>query len=148
MSSARKIAIVSACLLGEICRYDGKTKRENAVIDALGDYEIVPFCPEAPLFGTPRERINVVEKDGEIRIVTDETLVDVTSRLENETNAFAKLHPRVDKIVLKSKSPSCGYGTTPMLNDKKEVVRFGNGIGARILSERFADVEIEDESSF
>uniref|UniRef100_UPI002625A572 DUF523 domain-containing protein n=1 Tax=Sulfurimonas sp. TaxID=2022749 RepID=UPI002625A572 len=78
----KKKALVSACILGEYCRYDGKTKKINAVIEALGDeYEIIPFCPEAPLFGTPRERINVVDVNGEQRIVTDETNVDVTLRL-------------------------------------------------------------------
>lgn len=145
MSSARKKAIVSACLIGEFCRYDGETKRESAVMEALSEYEIIPFCPEAPLFGTPRERISVVEVNGENRIVTDETRVDVTSRLENEINAFIKLHPSVNKIVLKSKSPSCGHGTTPIINDKKEVVKFGDGIAAKILSERFEEIEIEDE---
>ena len=114
-------------------------------MEALSEYEIIPFCPEAPLFGTPRERISVVEVNGENRIVTDETRVDVTSRLENEINAFIKLHPSVNKIVLKSKSPSCGHGTTPIINDKKEVVKFGDGIAAKILSERFEEIEIEDE---
>ena len=57
-----KKAIVSACLLGEYCRYDGKTKKDNTVVQALKDYEIIPFCPEAPLFGTPRERINVMNQ--------------------------------------------------------------------------------------
>lgn len=47
-----KKVIISACLLGEYCRYDGKTKSEQNVIDKFKDCEIIPFCPEAPLFGT------------------------------------------------------------------------------------------------
>ena len=57
--SCKKV-IISACLLGEACRYDGKSKKVNKVIEAFKDYEIIPFCPELPIFGTPRERINVV----------------------------------------------------------------------------------------
>ncbi|WP_297440038.1 DUF523 domain-containing protein [Sulfurimonas sp.] len=147
MSSAKKKVIVSACILGEQCRYDGKTKKLNAVTEALKEYEIIPFCPEAPLFGTPRERINVVEIDGQNRIITDETNKDVTLRLEKEITAFMDEHKEVDKIVLKAKSPSCGYHTTPILNLDKEVQKLGSGIAASMLSRRYKEIIIEDENS-
>lgn len=138
-------AIVSACLLGDRCRYDGKTKQVNEVIESLKDYEVIPFCPEAPLFGTPRERINVVRINGKNRIITDKTDKDVTKLLEDEINLFIKRNPHADKIVLKSKSPSCGLGTTPILNEKKEVVSKGNGIAAEIFLEKFLNSKITDE---
>ena len=140
--------IISACLLGEICRYDGKIKSASRVIDAFKDYEIIPFCPEAPLFGTPRERINVVEVEGKNRIITDETEIDVTLRLENEIKSFIKLHQSADKIVLKSKSPSCGLGTTPILNSKKEITHYGNGIAADIFEKKYNKIPIEDENRY
>jgi len=107
----KKIAIVSACILGEYCRYDGKTKKIESVLDSLKGYEIIPFCPEAPLFGTPRERISVVEINGRNRIITDETNKDVTAFLEEEIAAFIQKNPQAEKIILKSKSPSwdCTY---------------------------------------
>ena len=145
---SKKKAIVSACILGELCRYDGKTKEINAVIEALDDYEIIPFCPEAPLFGTPRERINVVKVEGENRIITDETNIDVTERLENEIDTFLELHSDADRVILKSKSPSCGYGTTPILNSKKEMIKLGNGIAASIIEKHFKKITIEDEIAF
>lgn len=141
----KKKVIISACLLGEYCRYDGKTKAVNEVIEAFKEYEITPFCPEAPLFGTPRERINVVEVNGQNRIVTDETNRDVTELLEDEINSFIELNPKTDAIVLKSKSPSCGLGTTPILNLKKEVLRFGNGIAAEVFLKKYNSVKIIDE---
>ena len=145
----KKKALVSACILGEYCRYDGKTKKINAVIEALGDeYEIIPFCPEAPLFGTPRERINVVEKGGKLHIITDETNVDVTLRLEEEIEGFLEKHPAFDRIVLKSKSPSCGYKTTPVLNEAKEQLYLGSGIAANIISQHSPQIEIESELDF
>jgi len=145
----KKKALVSACILGEYCRYDGKTKKLNAVIDALEDeYEIIPFCPEAPLFGTPRERINVVDINGEHHIVTDETNIDVTLRLEGEIKCFLEQNPKFDRIVLKSKSPSCGYKTTPVLNESKEQLYLGSGIAAKIISERFPNISIESELNF
>lgn len=148
MSSAKKRVIISACLLGEYCRYDGKTKQVNAVIEAYKEYEIIPFCPEAPLFGTPRERINVIEVNGKNRIITDRTNIDVSLRLEKEITAFCAKHPDIDAIVLKSKSPSCGYKTTPILNIKKEVIKVGNGISIDILKNYYKDIKIENELSF
>jgi len=142
----KKKVIISACILGEYCRYDGKTKKLNAIVEAYKDYEIIPFCPEAPLFGTPRERISVVEIDGESRIITDETNVDVTWRLENEINTFIESNPQVDAIVLKAKSPSCGFKTTPILNEKKEFLKYGSGIAANIFNKYYKEIEIKDEN--
>ena len=125
-------AIISACLLGHRCRYDGQTKKTTEVVDAFSEYEIIPFCPEAPLFGTPRERISVIKIDGENHIVTDETNRDVTKLLEDEISKFVKQNPHAKKIVLKSKSPSCGIGTTPVLDEKKERLGYENGIAGDI----------------
>ena len=137
---------MSACLLGEYCRYDGKTKRDEKVERILQEYdEVVPFCPEAPLFGTPRERINVVEYKGVKGIFTDETQKDVTSLLVNEIERFIKKHPRADLIVLKSKSPSCGIETTPILDERKNIVKYGNGIAADMFLEHYKNSKIIDE---
>jgi uncharacterized protein YbbK (DUF523 family) len=144
----KKKAIISACLLGEFCRYDGKTKQVDAVVAAFQEYEIIPFCPEAPLFGTPRERISVVRVDGQNRIVTDRTNKDVTLLLKDEINAFIKQHPHADTIILKSKSPSCGLGTTPILNEQKEIVACGDGIAADIFKKEYKQIGIQDENHF
>ncbi|WP_152183306.1 MULTISPECIES: DUF523 domain-containing protein [Sulfurimonas] len=148
MSSAKKRVIISACILGEYCRYDGKTKKISAVEEAYRGWEIIPFCPEAPLFGTPRERINVVDVNGEHRIITDETNVDVTKKLREEIERFCKEHPHADAIVLKSKSPSCGYGTTPILDKDKNELAKGNGIAADIFNLFYKNVQIQDENQF
>lgn len=135
-------------MLGEFCRYDGKTKEIDTLKERFEEYEIISFCPEAPLFGTPRERISVVEVDGINRIITDRTRVDVTELLEKEIEGFIELHQDVDSIVLKSKSPSCGYKTTPILNHKGEVIRVANGIAAEIFIKEYKEIAIKDENSF
>ena len=140
--------IISACLLGHLCRYDGKTKKTTEIVDAFKDYEIIPFCPEGPLFGTPRERISVIKINEENRIITDNTNRDITALLEEEINSFIKLHPSADEIVLKSKSPSCGLGTTPILNSQKEKIHNGDGIAAEIFQKNYQNTPIIDESSF
>ena len=145
---SRKKVIISACLLGETCRYDGKTKEVNEVLEAFSEYEVIPFCPEAPLFGTPRERISVVQVGEQQRIITDETQKDVTQKLVDEIEAFYNKYPDVDAIVLKSKSPSCGNGTTPILDEKKEKIGFGDGIAVKILKKRYPNTPIRDELDY
>ena len=145
---SKKKVIISACLLGHLCRYDGKTKKTTEIVDAFKDYEIIPFCPEAPLLGTPRERISVIQINDENRIITDNTNRDITKLLEDEINSFIKLHPNADEIVLKSKSPSCGLGTTPILNTQKEKLHNGNGIAAKIFQKQYQNTPIKDENNF
>lgn len=145
---SKKKVIISACLLGECCRYDGQTKAVNTVIKAFSEYDIIAFCPEAPLFGTPRERIDVVVLHGENRIITHETNKDVTELLKDEIVTFMRANSEVDRIVLKSKSPSCGYGTTPILNEKKELQKIGNGIAASMFEKHYSSLKIESELDF
>ena len=147
MSSVKKKVIISACLLGENCRYDGKTKELNAIKEAYKEYEIIPFCPEAPLFGTPREKISVVDIRGEERVLQEKTHADVTQLLEKEIHTFIDKHPQVDAIVLKSKSPSCGYKTTPILDENSKLLRYGDGLAAKIFQTRYKHTPIKDENS-
>ena len=81
------------------------------MIEALKAYEIIPFCPEDPVMGTPRERISVIEVDGKHKVITDNSKVEVTTALKRQTHKMIEAHPDADIIVLKSKSPSCGLGT-------------------------------------
>ena len=141
-------AIVSACLLGELCRYDGKLKRSSEVISSLEDYEVIPFCPEAPIFGTPRERINIVRINNKNQIITDQTQKDVTHLLYQEILSFTKEYPKADKIILKSKSPSCGYKTTPILDQEKNILTYGNGLAADIFTQKYPTIKIEDENRY
>jgi len=143
-----KVAI-SACLLGELCRYDGTTKQVDDVVEAFKEAEIIPFCPEAPDLGTPRERISVVcsKKEG-CRVIGDESGRDVTGLIEAQTQKLIDEHPDLEKIVLKSKSPSCGLGTTPILDEMGEIIRYGNGIAADMLLKVFVKIAVSDERSF
>ncbi len=143
---SKKKAIVSACLLGETVRYDGTTKINNAVIEALKEYEIIPFCPEDPVMGTPRERISVIKIDDDYKVITDNSKIEVTTALKLQTQKMMQAHPDADIVVLKSKSPSCGLGTTPILDPSGEELKKGNGIAAELFSKQFPG-RVFDENS-
>lgn len=103
-----KNILVSACLLGQACRYDGKSKPCPAVI-ALGDrYNLIPICPEVmgglPTPRTPSEICGerVLMKDGK----------DVTANYQSGAKkALAIARENACTVaILKEKSPSCGSG--------------------------------------
>ena len=99
--------LVSACLLGCPCRYDGASKPCPAVLALAERHELVPVCPEQ-LGGLPTPR-PPAERQGD-RVVTQSG--DVTEQYRRgaaETVRLAKLL-QCDGAVLKEKSPSCGHG--------------------------------------
>lgn len=100
--------LVSACLLGTPCRYDGKSKADARVQALVGKYEIVPVCPEQ-LGGLPTPRVPS-ERRGE-RVVTAGGR-DVTEAYRRGAEAALALCQQngCEVAVLKEKSPSCGCG--------------------------------------
>lgn len=107
----KKKAIISACLLGLDCRYDGKNNYigDEKLKKLMENYELIPVCPEA--YGglttprTPSERVGdrVLSKLGD----------DVTREYEKGAQAalyLARLYGCTD-AVMKANSPSCGSGT-------------------------------------
>lgn len=100
--------LMSACLLGVFCRYDGSARSNPDALRLAEKFEIVPVCPEQ-LGGlaTPREP---AERQGE-RVVTCSG-GDVTPqyfRGAEQTLRLAKLLG-CKTAVLKERSPSCGCG--------------------------------------
>lgn len=103
-----KDILVSACLLGEPCRYDGKSKPCVRVIALKGTYNLIPICPEVmgglPTPRTPSEICGerVLMKDGH----------DVTENYNRgaETALAIARENACTVAILKEKSPSCGSG--------------------------------------
>ncbi len=100
--------LVSACLLGVRCRYDGESKACPAVLDLAKEHELVPVCPEQ-LGGLPTPRVPA-EIQGE-RVVTRDGR-DVTKEYQKGAEEAARLYQllRCDCAILKARSPSCGCG--------------------------------------
>lgn len=107
--------LVSACLLGVNCKYNGKNNENENVKKLAEEYELIPICPEQ-LGGLPTPRVpsEIVEIDGisnnKERKVINKEGIDVTETFikgAEETLKIAKLY-NIKKAILKSKSPSCG----------------------------------------
>ncbi|KUJ71475.1 DUF523 and DUF1722 domain-containing protein [Thiomicrospira sp. WB1] len=102
---------VSDCLRGTECRYNGGHAQDDFLNHGLAPYaKFYPFCPEAPVLGTPRETIRIVNFDGEIRVRGTRTDTDVTQGIEDYNRKMIPklLSQGVDGAVVKSRSPTCG----------------------------------------
>lgn len=100
--------LVSACLLGVPCRYDGKTKTDPNVAKAAFARGWIPVCPEQ-LGGLPTPRAPSERKHG--RVVSKEG-DDVTEAFEQGAEAVCLLAEGYGAryACLKERSPSCGRG--------------------------------------
>jgi uncharacterized protein YbbK (DUF523 family) len=118
--------IVSACLLGAECRYDGRANTDNVLARELAARGLVaiPFCPEEHGgLGTPRppawiEHASAADVlDGRDRVVTDAG-VDVTAQfMAGARGALdaCRMH-QIRRAYLKERSPSCGTCNTHAAN--------------------------------
>ena len=100
--------LVSACLLGIGCRYDGKHKANKEVLALSEKYNLIPVCPEIygglPTPRVPSERVGdkVMMKDG--RDVTENYQRGAKEALE-----LCRIY-NIKTAILKERSPSCGKG--------------------------------------
>lgn len=143
--------LVSACLIGVNCRYDGENNKKKNVLQFLkdGDKCFIPVCPEQ-LGGltTPRDPTQVPDGgrkvlDGQGRAVMKGEK-DVTSQFirgAEETLKIAEMFD-VKKAILKDGSPSCGTEEIPSsLEGKKK----GLGVTAALLERNGIEVLSEKE---
>lgn len=98
--------VVSACLLGENCKYNGGNNFSSSVAEFVRGRKVIPVCPERLAgLGVPREPIEIV--DGHVRR-QDGTSVDHQLRDAVE-QILAQLQGQdIECVVLKSRSPTCG----------------------------------------
>lgn len=108
---------VSACLLGERVRYDGRDKRHAWICDSLaGEFVLAPVCPEVAIgLGVPRAPIRLVAHAGGTRAQgVDDPALDVTLALDRYAVEVAeRLGSVLAGYVFKSGSPSCGIHAVP-----------------------------------
>jgi uncharacterized protein YbbK (DUF523 family) len=142
---------VSACLLGERVRYDGNSRPHVWVRDELSEHaQLLPFCPETGAGqGTPRPPVQLVRlKSGEIRVRgVHESALDVTEILQQWSVRQAQYLSGLDALIFKSRSPSCGLGSTPLFDEHAQLLlSAGNGIFAEWVARNFPDLPVYDES--
>jgi uncharacterized protein YbbK (DUF523 family) len=134
--------LVSACLLGVDCRYQGTGILNEAVVKLKNNHNLIPVCPEQ-LGGltTPRTPVELVNG----RAINKDQ-VDVTAQFEKGAEEAVKIAKLLDctTAILKSNSPSCGYGKIYDGTFTGNLVD-GNGITAAKLEESELKVMTEKD---
>ena len=102
--------LVSACLLGTACRYDGKEKENPQVRNLLEreDLVLIPVCPEQ-LGGLPTPRLPSERKEDRVENSQGTDVTAEYRRGAEEALKLARLYG-CRLAVLKERSPSCGKG--------------------------------------
>lgn len=98
--------VVSACLLGENCKYNGMNNYSENVAAFLQGHEVIPVCPEV-LGGLPIPRIPAEIVEGVVTNREGEN-VDGQFRIGAAVALRQALEGRAELAVLQSRSPSCG----------------------------------------
>lgn len=126
-----KIA-VSACLLGNNCKYNGGNNFNEKVAKFVQGHEVISVCPEV-MGGlpTPRESSEIV--DGVVRH-KDGVSVDEEFRRGAELALKTVLENGVDLVILQSRSPSCGVKQIYDGTFSGKLIP-GQGVFAKLLTE-------------
>ena len=144
--------LVSSCLCGEKCKYNGNDNLNPEVVAYLKQKEVLQVCPEV-LGGlsTPRtpaeivggSAIDVIE--GNARVMTKEG-DDVTKAFIEGALKVVEIAKQfnVQEAILKSKSPSCGKGEIYDGSFNHNLI-VGNGITAEMLLREGIKVTTEVE---
>jgi uncharacterized protein YbbK (DUF523 family) len=142
--------IVSACLAGINCKYNGKSNLNKEIAQMVTNGEAIPVCPEQ-LGGctTPRpaSEINggtgadVLDGKCRVKRITGEDITDELIRGAQETLKLAEL-VNAKKAVLKSKSPSCGCGMVYDGTFSGKLIE-GNGVTSELLLRNGIEVKTE-----
>jgi uncharacterized protein YbbK (DUF523 family) len=137
-----RMMLVSACLAGIRCRYDGGCCQNEAAKKLVAAGRALPVCPEQ-LGGlpTPRCACEIDAACGRVRTRDGRDLTDAFARGAEKTLAIAK-EARAARAALKSKSPSCGCG---LVCDGSFTGRLvpGNGVTAALLKANGVEIFTE-----
>ncbi len=148
-ASNKPAVACSACLLGHKVRYDGNDKY-HATIHKLFEQslETITVCPETAVgLGTPRPTIQLIKTDAGVHTWNLENPdINPTTALKQFGKTFFTEHPQLVAIVLKARSPSCGYQTTPLFNAAGQQQGLASGLFATEASRQ--GVLMVDENYF
>jgi len=140
---------ISSCLLGRRVRYDGGEKLQPNLVDWLsGKAELVAICPEVAIgMGIPRPPIQLTGS------LTRPRACQVNPPRRDFTEPLAKFGTEVaeqyelDGYIFKSRSPSCGLGSTPVIIDGAVQPQTVSGVYAASLTRRLPDLPVTEAES-
>ena len=134
--------LVSACLLGENCKYNGGNNRSEALLRRLQGHEVLPVCPEVLSgLGVPRPCVEL--RDGVAYNQYGEN-VDAAFRAGVE-KALAQIEgQQIDLVVLQSRSPTCGVKQIYDGTFSRHLIEGQGMLAAALTARGYRVVDVED----
>lgn len=123
--------LVSACLLGKNCKYNGANNLNQRVLDFIEGYEVIGVCPEQ-LGGLSTPRLPAEIVDGVV-MNKEGVSVDAEFRKGAQAALAVALENKVDLAILQSRSPSCGVKEIYDGSFSGKKIK-GQGVFAKLLS--------------
>ncbi len=139
---------VSQCLLGDAVRYDGNSKPDIIVLERLSKiFELIPVCPEVEAgLSIPRPPVQLSASIDNPQLTgRDNPAINITAALQSYCSIKIPELRHLHGFVFKSRSPSCGLNSTPIVIDNKCVTETGRGIFARALCNSYPDLAVIEE---
>lgn len=134
--------LVSACLLGENCKYNGGNNENKEILELAKEHTLIPICPEC-FAGLPIPRVPSEIKNGRVYSKNGEDLTDEFNDGAEKALYIAE-ESGCQIAILKERSPSCGFGKIYDGSFTGNIIN-GNGITAQLLYEH--GITILGESS-
>lgn len=139
---AKEKILISACLIGLNCKYDGGNNENKKLIEMMKEEDLIPVCPEqlgglkTPRAGARRKENKVITREG----------IDVTKEYKKGAEEVLKLAQKLNikKAILKSKSPSCGVDEIYDQKFTASLVK-RDGVTAELLRKNGIQVVSSDE---
>ena len=134
--------LVSGCLLGENCKYNGGNNYSEIVAEYIKGHEVISACPEC-LGGLPTPRVPAEIVNG---VVTNREGKNVDAEFRKGAKIALEIakKEKIDLAILHSRSPSCGV--KQIYDGTFSGTRIdGQGVFARLLNENgFKMIDVED----
>lgn len=134
--------LISSCLLGSNCKYNGSNNYNESIKLAFKDYQLIPICPE--VFGglsTPRNPSEI--KNDKVISSTGDDVTEYFLKGARLSLYLAKEN-HIMYAILKQKSPSCGRGKIYDGTFSNNVIK-GNGITTKLLEDNGIMVFTEED---
>ena len=135
--------------MGQNVRYDGGNKYQPLIDQHLAPHlDLQPFCPEvAANMGVPRSPVELLKiEDVLFALGKEDRQLDATSALHQSSDQFLTDQQTLNGFILKSRSPSCGFGSTPIHDGLGNPIDTGSGLFAEQLQQRFPGMPIIEEN--
>ena len=134
--------MVSACLAGENCKYNGGNNRNEKVLELMADNEVITVCPEQ-MGGLPTPRVPSEIKEGVVT-TRDGRVVDHEFRKGAGRCLEIALREQPDLIVLQSRSPSCGVKQRYDGSFSGTLIEAPGGTAQTLIDNGFIGIDVAD----